>query len=481
LSSPLLGLGGGGAGMGGAIFNFGGSLTVLDSTFAGNAARGGSGFQNGSGLGGALFSRNGSVTVAGSTLAGNAADQGGGLYALGDGTSVGVTVNNTALARTAGGSDFEANAINSGTFSVGGSGDLVQSPGAAAGQLTAALTGTDPRLGPLQNNGGPTPTLLPLSGSPVIDAGVTAAVPPGLTVDQRGLPRVVGSAVDIGAVELQPGEGRLADVGVFDPASATWYLRSSAGPGAPDAGQFRFGGAGWFPVTGDWSGSGHSGVGVFDPVSATWYLRNEDSAGAPDAGQFQYGGVGWLPVTGDWQGSGHSGIGAFDPATATWYLRNETSAGAPDAGQFQYGVAGGIPVVGDWTGSGHLGIGVFDPATATWYLRSSPSAGAPDVGVFQFGGAGWRAVAGDWAGTGHAGIGVFDPSTATWYLRSAPNPGAPDAGQFQYGGAGWLPVAGAFAPAGAGASPLAAEQFGSAVAALLAGQKHDSPWGAGRT
>src|SRR5262249_41201357 len=28
----------------------------------------------------------------------------------------------------------------------------------------------------------------------------------------------------------------------------------------------------------------------------TWYLRNEPGAGAPDAGQFQYGGGGWLPV-----------------------------------------------------------------------------------------------------------------------------------------------------------------------------------------
>jgi hypothetical protein len=138
-------------------------------------------------------------------------------------------------------------------------------------------------------------------------------------------------------------------------------------------------------------------------------------------------------------------------------------------------VAGGIPVVGDWTGTGHLGIGVFDPATFTWYLRSSASAGAPDVGVFQYGGIGWRPVAGDWTGAGHAGIGVFDPSTGTWYLRNEPGAGAPDAGQFQYGGAGWLPVAGAFAPAGAGASPLAAEQLGSAVAALLAGRKHDRP------
>jgi hypothetical protein len=41
--------------------------------------------------------------------------------------------------------------------------------------------------------------MLPLSGSPAIDAGGFTI----LTVDQRGLPRVAGTAADIGAVEVQ--------------------------------------------------------------------------------------------------------------------------------------------------------------------------------------------------------------------------------------------------------------------------------------
>jgi hypothetical protein len=285
---------------------------------------------------------------------------------------------------------------------------------------------------------------------------------------------VVGARLDIGAVEAQVLPA--ATAGSFDPATFTWYLRSSATPGAPDAGAFQYGGAGWVPVSGDWSGSGAAGVGAFDPFTATWYLRNEPSAGAPDAGEFQFGGAFWVPVAGDWQGSGHAGIGAFDSATATWYLRNEANAGAPDAGEFQFGVAGGLPVVGDWTGTGRLGIGVFDPFTGTWYLRSSATAGAPDVGVFRYGGAGWVPVAGDWTGAGHVGIGAFDPSTATWYLRSQASAGAPDVGQFRYGGAGWLPVAGAFAPQhllaaggeGPGAAPLGQDQFQAAVAGALA-------------
>ncbi|HZY84117.1 MAG TPA: hypothetical protein VFE78_04770, partial [Gemmataceae bacterium] len=94
-------------------------------------------------------------------------------------------------------------------------------------------------------------------------------------------------------------------------------------------------------------------VGAFDPTTATWFLRNENSAGAPDAGQFQFGAAGWSPVVGDWGGSGSSGVGAFDPSSATWFLRNEASGGAPDAGQFQFGAASWVPVAGDWGGSGH--------------------------------------------------------------------------------------------------------------------------------
>ena len=235
--------------------------------------------------------------------------------------------------------------------------------------------------------------------------------------------------------------------GVFDSGSATWYLRSSNSVGAPDAGQFQYGMAGWTAVTGDWTGTGSAGIGVFDPKTATWYLRNETSAGAPDAGQFKYGAPGWIPVVGDWTGTGHTGIGVVDPATNTWYLRNEVSLGAPDAGVFKYGAHGWLPVVGDWTGTGHAGIGVVDPATNTWYLRNEVSLGAPDAGVFKYGAPGWLPIAGTWSGTAHAGIGVVDPATNTWYLRNEVSLGAPDAGVFKYGNPGTKPVTGDFLPA----------------------------------
>jgi hypothetical protein len=60
----------------------------------------------------------------------------------------------------------------------------------------------DPKLGPLQDNGGPTQTMALLPGSPAIDAGDNTDAP---LFDQRGpgFPRIVNGIIDIGAFEVQ--------------------------------------------------------------------------------------------------------------------------------------------------------------------------------------------------------------------------------------------------------------------------------------
>ena len=75
------------------------------------------------------------------------------------------------------------------------------------------LNNTDPMLGPLQNNGGPTQTMALPTGSPAIDAGNPKGCTDGaghlLTTDQRGLPRPNTEDIadkkgcDMGAYEKQ--------------------------------------------------------------------------------------------------------------------------------------------------------------------------------------------------------------------------------------------------------------------------------------
>ena len=203
----------GGGGMGGAVFSNGGTTTVTNSTFASNAASGGYGLGNGFGYGGALFSRNGTVTLLNCTISANAAQGGRGVYVLadtsdgGNNTSPGsgimvATVNNTIIGSgDTGAADFVAGTnpySPGGTVTTSGTGNLIRT---ATGFSGTVISTADPLLAPLAYNGGPTPTLALLPGSPAIDTGdATAAA--SLTTDQRGtgFARSVVS-VDIGAFE----------------------------------------------------------------------------------------------------------------------------------------------------------------------------------------------------------------------------------------------------------------------------------------
>jgi predicted outer membrane repeat protein len=71
-------------------------------------------------------------------------------------------------------------------------------------------SGNNPLLGPLADNGGPTQTLLPETGSPLIDGVVAGSCQAdgaaGVTTDQRKLarPDTASPACEIGSVEIQP-------------------------------------------------------------------------------------------------------------------------------------------------------------------------------------------------------------------------------------------------------------------------------------
>ena len=178
---------------GGAIENEGG-LSATNSTFAGNTA-----LREG---GGALFNGRSSSQAAliNCTIARNFAVSGGGL----------LDVNNVAIANTIIGD----NSITPGqpgpdvagpVTSLGN--NLISNSAGSVGFGSSDLLDTDPLLGLLQNNGGPTETMALLRGSPAVDAATNPV--DGVTVpttDQRGALRGpaglnTGLRVDIGAYE----------------------------------------------------------------------------------------------------------------------------------------------------------------------------------------------------------------------------------------------------------------------------------------
>ncbi|HEX4607113.1 MAG TPA: VCBS repeat-containing protein, partial [Urbifossiella sp.] len=121
-----------------------------------------------------------------------------------------VTVANSILANTLGGSDV-VNAQGTGTATLNATGPNIVSTAVVNtdGTVTGTpATVTNPDLGPLTGNGGPTKTLAPNPGSPALDAGSNTAAA-ALRTDQRGgnFVRVFNGKVDLGAVEAQPGFG----------------------------------------------------------------------------------------------------------------------------------------------------------------------------------------------------------------------------------------------------------------------------------
>jgi cysteine-rich repeat protein len=172
-------------GFGGGILNqYGGTLTVVNSTFSGNTAPHGGGISS---------IRGGTATVINSTFSGNSGTYGGGIDCEGNSETV---LRNTIVANNSGGQ------CNDGIIIDGG--HNLQWPGTDCG---ATIRSRDPLLDPdgLQDNGGSTETIALLAGSPAINAGdpEVCANPPVNRVDQRGYVRPgTGSAnCSIGAYE----------------------------------------------------------------------------------------------------------------------------------------------------------------------------------------------------------------------------------------------------------------------------------------
>ena len=199
-------------GSGGGIVNYG-TMTIQDSTISGNTALGGD-LQGGDG-GGISGDNN---TITNSTITGNSAHHGGGIAG---GGNIAHTTFSTNSATIAGGALYLTSSLELGNtilkagtsgVNIFNNGGTVTSHGynVCSDNGSGFLNGpgdqinTDPMLGPLQNNGGPTFTHALLPGSPAIDAGDPNFTPPPY-YDQRGpvFWRVRNGRIDSGSFEVQ--------------------------------------------------------------------------------------------------------------------------------------------------------------------------------------------------------------------------------------------------------------------------------------
>ena len=215
---------------GGAIAQyaqFGGSSLgqISNSTISNNAST-----NDGAGIDSDVLSGSGSnqLTLINTTILGNSSSRsGGGVSSVLPGSIFRyrntIVAGNTAA--VTGNDLFQSNLGSDTVFQggnlIGNSAGLIFFTSHSSDQIGTAANPINPLLGPLANNGGPTPSHMPAPGSPAIDGALNLFCP---ATDKRGQTRPVdgngnGSAVcDSGAVEIQSDE--IVDVSMaFDPLS----------------------------------------------------------------------------------------------------------------------------------------------------------------------------------------------------------------------------------------------------------------------
>lgn len=253
----------GGHGWGGGLFNSG-VAHLVNTTFAANSGVGGPGDDGGSGggtfsmyggdggdgnvggsgFGAAIYDQTGACVLTNCTVALNTAVAGpGGRAGYGGSANYGNGASGIAglpgQARSGGLDSNEASLLVNVLLSENLPENLAGSYIDAGHNLSSdnsdftepgSLTNTLPLLSPLASYGGPTPTLALMPGSPAIDAGDSFLSP---AIDQRGEPRPIGQACDVGAYEAGRPDIVASPLGLWTPLGSGIELSAEAAGYSP--------------------------------------------------------------------------------------------------------------------------------------------------------------------------------------------------------------------------------------------------------
>lgn len=322
---------------GGGISNSG-VISLNNVTLSGNMSARGGGLHH-DGVGSTLVMT--SVTVSSNT----ATNQGGGIYSGKDASLLNVTLANNEAGSAGGGlyvhttnvtvtarnTIFSGNQLTNGVNSnvsgaVSSLGNNLDSDGTAALNQPTDISGVDPRLQALANNGGFTQTHALAADSLAIDAGSSAAAP---ATDQRGFARDL--VADIGAYEF---DREFLATGQFHVNSTTSADQVTSAETRGSQNAIARDHAGNYVVV--WSSNAQDGSG--------WgvYGRRFNANGQPLSDEFRVNTVTsdsqqWASVAADrngnfvvtWTSSNQDGT------TESVYARRFSAAGIPLSGEFR--------------------------------------------------------------------------------------------------------------------------------------------------
>lgn len=189
-------------------------------------------------------------------------------------------------------------------------------------------------------------------------------------------------------------------MGQANPARPTRRRRCSAfeplEPRLPMTGQLQ-------AVSGDWTSAGFDQLGLYDPATQSVYLRYTNTSGPADAVLPVALNQGDRLVAGDFNGDGQATLGIWQAAQRRFLLSDDNQSFTQ---LVQFSVSG-APLVGDWDGDGRDTVGVYDTAAGRLHVNHSLPTQAADE-VFRL----WKSkravpVAGDWDGDGQDTVGLY--------------------------------------------------------------------------
>jgi hypothetical protein len=400
---------------GGGIFSSG-TLSMTNDTVSGNSAN----------IGGGIYVNQGTATLTNCTVAYNtvsgAGADGGGIYNLATLILLNTIVYNTGSVTT------QDDVFGSITQSQG---SLFGSDPSITFDIGFNQFGTNPNLGSLQDNGGPTQTMAPQSNSTAIGHGVKSsfigAVP---MTDQRGYSRPAGTGADIGAFQVQKLtgiSGRVQDSG------EVWIAQSTGSGFATSLWASWSPAAGWVDVqTGNFSGHGNADIVGRDAAGNWWVGVSTGSSFATSLWGHWSSAVTWVDVhVGDFTGDGKADIAGRVLQTGQWWVAESTGTGFVSAlwatwnpnatwvdvnvGHFLGGgkddIAGRVLQTGQWWVAESTGTGFVSALWATW----NPNVTWRDVKVGDFDGNGKSDIAGRVLETGQWWVGL----SAGTYLNTS--------------------------------------------------------------
>ncbi|MBI5656087.1 MAG: right-handed parallel beta-helix repeat-containing protein [Geobacter sp.] len=303
--------------LGGGIYNNNGTAAITNTTIFGNAAL--------SGGGGMLNNSAGTLTVDNSTIAGNS---GGGLINLSGGM---VTIRNAIF--------WGSGSYISGVATIS---DSIVTNGCYPGSTCTNVSSADPLLGVLGNYGGNTGTIPLLAGSPAIDSGSCASGP---ATDQRGMSRPQDATCDMGAYERGVPAALTATAGtpqstvintafatslaarvvdslgsVLDGISVTFTgPGSGAGIGAAGSAVTNSSGIATYGVSANGTAGSYTVTAAVSALSATYNLANNKGTATVSLGN----------LTATYDGTAKAATATTTPAGLTMALTYDGSASAP--------------------------------------------------------------------------------------------------------------------------------------------------------